>query len=179
MSTTPIIDSLGIYRKAAVSVLTQSATAEWLYEYTKNMPRRNITTAGDLYMVRYTMAEYDSGHHMYLHQIKRPDLALELHDHPWAFDAVILSGGYIEQRWQNGGRVSIIRQPGTSYHCDDTTYHRIAELLTPECWTLVVTALKSKSWSFMMPETNVVTPWREFVATADRHIEARKTTPPD
>lgn len=177
MNNTPIIESLGIYRKAAASVLTQSATAEWLSEYTKTMPRRTIETNGDVYMVRYTMAEYDSGHHVYLHEIKRPDLALELHDHPWAFDTIILSGGYIEQRWQNDGRVDIIRQAGTSYHCDDTTYHRIAELLAPECWTLVVTAPKSKSWSFWMPETGVVTPWREFVAAAEQRERGHGTPP--
>lgn len=171
MTNTPIIDS--IPHQTMVYILTHSANAEWLNEYTKSMPRRTIETNGDVYMVRYIVAEYTSGHHIYLHQIKRPDLALELHDHPWTFAAHILVGGYIEQRWQNGGRVGIIRQTGTSYYCDDTTYHRIAELLAPECWTLVVTAPKSKSWSFLMPETSVVTPWREFVAAADRHIDAR------
>lgn len=177
MNNTPIIDSLGIYRKAAANVLAQSTTAEWLTEYTKTMPYRTIETKGDVYMVRYIVAEYESGHHVYLHQIKRPDQALELHDHPWAFDAVMLVGGYIEQRWHNNGRVGIIRQPRTSYHCNDTTYHRIAELLAPECWTLVVTAPKSKSWSFLMPETGVVTPWREFVAAAEQHERGQGATP--
>lgn len=178
MSNTPIIDSLGWRHKAAIAITMQSANAERLLEYTKNMPRRTIETNGDVYMVRHIVAEYPSGHHIYLHQIKRPDRALELHNHPWAFAAHILVGGYIEQRWQNGGRVGIIRQAGTSYYCDDTTYHRITELLAPECWTLVVTAPKSKSWSFLMPETGVVTPWREFVAAAEQH-ERGQGIPPD
>lgn len=155
----------------------QHTLAAALADYVVPLPHRHIEEKGDVYLTRYTIWELGDGCHVYLHHICRPDRALELHDHPWVFAAHVLVGGYIEQRWQNGGRVGIIRQPGTSYHCNDTTYHRIAELLAPDCWTLVITAPKSKSWSFWMPETGVVTPWREFLAAAEQHERGQGTTP--
>ena len=150
----------------------RSAMAVELNEYAATLPRRVIELDGDVYLTRYAVHEPECGERVYLHKIHRPDRDLELHDHPWEFVAHVLVGGYIEQRWQGGERVNIFRQPGTNYYCDDKTYHRIAELLAPECWTLVITAPKTKSWSFWMPETGVTTPWREFVAASDRHIKA-------
>src|SRR4051812_9607864 len=33
---------------------------------------------------------------VYVHEIHRPDVDRDLHDHPWAFASFILSGGYTE-----------------------------------------------------------------------------------
>jgi hypothetical protein len=108
---------------------------------------------------------------VYLHRFHRSD-ADEMHDHPWPFTSIILSGGYWEktpargwsngdgptqQRWYGPGRV--LTRPANWIH----------SVLIPdgrEAWTLVIRGAKAKSWGFFCPHTGY-TPWREHRANAE------------
>lgn len=64
------------------------------------------------------------------------------HDPPWSFNTDILDGGYVEEVFDldpSGGWHSelVHRIPGGTYHVDATHIHRIVELPTNECWTIV------------------------------------------
>jgi hypothetical protein len=97
---------------------------------------------------------------VYLHRFFRSDADRCLHDHPWPFVSVILSGGYweeigcrvpdfltvdsrppfvVERRW---------RRPGSVLFRRASAAHRI--VIDPEMrpWSLVVVGRKSRDWGF-------------------------------
>lgn len=51
---------------------------------------------GEPYMVRFTLAEI-FGRELKLHIMLRSDNDREMHDHPWGFWSLVLSGGYDEE----------------------------------------------------------------------------------
>ncbi len=62
--------------------------------------------------------------------------------YPWSFETEILDGGYVEEVFNldpgGGWRSELVhRLPGETYHVDAAHIHRIVELPTGECWTLV------------------------------------------
>ncbi len=77
-----------------------------------------------------------------LHRFKAEEPQATPHDHPWSFDTEILDGGYVEEAFcltPGGGWCSalVYRIPGETYHVQANHIHRIVELPTGECWTLV------------------------------------------
>ncbi|RMB39418.1 hypothetical protein C8J47_0015 [Sphingomonas sp. PP-F2F-G114-C0414] len=77
-----------------------------------------------------------------LHRFKMEEPHATPHDHPWSFETEILDGGYVEEVFHldpSGGWHSelVHRIPGKTYHVDAAHIHRIVELPTGECWTLV------------------------------------------
>lgn len=129
-------------------------------------PLRTIVGAdGSAYLHRYTLAEADTGERLYLHAFVRGDQAHELHDHPWSGRSLILLGGYREERRGPGGRIEVREfRRGDVNHLDPGTFHRV-DLIGPECWTLFWTGPREKSWGFWDRDTDVFTPWRDFVVS--------------
>lgn len=128
--------------------------------------RFEIGRNGSTYLVRYVLAGQraaGTGRAVFLHHFLRGDWDDALHDHPWPFTSVILSGGYYEQtergtRWYGPGRV--LTRPAA-------WRHRV--ILPPgrECWTLVFRGRKQRSWFFYCMDTlgrltGAVIPWRSF-----------------
>lgn len=77
-----------------------------------------------------------------LHRFRAEEPHANPHDHPWSFDTEILDGGYVDEvfRFDEGGgwhSELVHRIPGESYRVDATHIHRIVELPTGECWTIV------------------------------------------
>ena len=116
---------------------------------------------------------------VYVHRIVEPDPGLDLHDHPWPFVSLILSGGYEEEaidsreapRWaavaeafgprprgwlRVWGRWSVHRMPLT-------IAHRIT-VVRPHTWTLVLRGRKSRSWGFYLPDGYVDQRSYDYVA---------------
>ena len=91
-----------------------------------------------------------------LHRFKMEEPHATPHDHPWSFDTEIIDGSYIEEVVyldSNGGWHSelIHRIPGKTEHVDAVQIHRIIELATGECWTLVRTSphtRETRVWRF-------------------------------
>lgn len=79
---------------------------------------------------------------VYLHRIWRSDNERHIHDHPWNFVSIILSGSYTEHtmfnhNWYGAG--SILLRPAE-------WQHRL--VLERPVWTLVIVMNKRRSWGF-------------------------------
>lgn len=81
---------------------------------------------------------------IYLHRFDQPDVPL-LHDHPWPFVSVILSGGYDEQR-PTGRRVhrriNFVRA---------TDAHYVERLHRTPTWTLLLVGRRRRNWGYIRP----------------------------
>lgn len=126
--------------------------------------------SGDDYLTRWTLAgarkdsRFLGGRAVFLHRFHRSDPD-EMHDHPWPFVSVILSGGYwertpgpgwangsgpVRRRWYGAGRVLV--RPANWIHSVEIPAGR-------EAYTLILRGKKVKSWGFYCPRTGYV-PWR-------------------
>ena len=76
-----------------------------------------------------------------LHRFTREEPHVDPHDHPWSFETEILAGGYVEEVFNHdakGWRSELVhRHPGETYQVAAEHIHRIVELPTGDCWTLV------------------------------------------
>lgn len=137
---------------------------------------------GDLYLRRWFIypryKEFQKAEpRLYLHKFYRGDEDPYLHDHPWPYTSLILTGGYWEeteledspwkpglsrlstgidgdarvQRWHT--RLSILKRPAT-------WRHRVILADKTPVWTLVRTGVKERSWGFWVK--NKLCPWRTF-----------------
>jgi hypothetical protein len=125
------------------------------------------------YLTRWTLLGQrfkGDGNAVFLHRFQRSD-ADEMHDHPWPFISIILSGGYwentpgpgwsngvgpIQRRWFNPGRV--LYRPARWIHSVEIPDGK-------EAWTLILRGKKQRSWGFWCP--NGYTPWRVHIANAE------------
>lgn len=107
------------------------------------------TSDGNAYMERY----YLGGQHVpvhdrtavRLHHFLGSDPGRDLHDHPWDFTTVLLTGGYVEHT--EHGRT--IRNVGDVVHHRAEDLHRV-ELLEPT-WTLFLHGPARRRWGFLTP----------------------------
>lgn len=61
------------------------------------------------------------------------------HDHPWGFQSTVLAGGYVERVHQlDGSSETVHRQPDDTFEIAARHIHRIEELPTGDCWTLIL-----------------------------------------
>ena len=83
---------------------------------------------------------------VFIHCIRRADHDPDLHNHPWWARALILSGGYFEQR--DSHLYTRLVVPGMVVRLDPDTFHRIDALLGPESWSLFIHGPKTQEWGF-------------------------------
>ena len=109
---------------------------------------------------------------IYLHRIVDEDPGRDLHDHPWPFVTLILSGGYTEERadarlaplyaavaeQSDGLAPGVTSARGHERSWRRWSIHRIrmtdAHRITsaqPNTWTLVFRGRKSRRWGFYLP----------------------------
>ena len=148
-----------------------------LHQLSTRFPVQRIFDASgaSLYLERFMLL--DLGPHvgrLVLHRFARSDAARELHNHPWYGVALILWGGYREERrvWNpTGGGLESVRvrhlRPGNLNFLAPHTFHR-ADLTVHESWSLFLTGPIVQSWGFWCRDTGRYTPWREFVAAGGR-----------
>lgn len=116
-----------------------------------------IEQMGEPYMRRHFLLGQPNsgGGTSRFHEILCSD-RLELHDHPWDFLSVIMSGRYIERTpdgEQEWGAGSVLARRAEDLH----------RLTLPDgpVWTLVVTGATRRRWGFDTPAGWV--PWREHL----------------
>lgn len=78
-----------------------------------------------------------------LHHFHRSDDDRHLHDHPWWFLSLILSGGY-EEITERG---TVAVKPGRVVFRRASHRHAV-KLLGPSCWTIVLTGPIRRVWGF-------------------------------
>jgi hypothetical protein len=82
------------------------------------------------------------------HHFTGPDQG-DPHDHPWSFTSHILAGGYTEEVFSPGGDRSLVyRHPGTAHYVSAKHIHRITNLPTGECWTMILPGLHERETRF-------------------------------
>ncbi len=105
---------------------------------------------------------------VYLHHFLKGDDEEELHNHPWRKSiAIILTGGYREERRVGNVVKSRILRPVSINIIQDVDFHKV-ELLDKErgVWTLFIAGKRNTEdvWSFWHPTTDRYVDWREHVA---------------
>lgn len=104
-----------------------------------------------------------------VHHILRPDEDRHLHNHPWAWRTIILSGRYVEE--DDRGVFRMRREGGTASLTPDR-YHRIAEVDHVEgALTLFITFRKVGSWGFRVNRTHV--PWQDYLWAKELNRKAK------
>lgn len=151
--------------------MTATDTIRRLADRLSVEPKSEIGRANSPYLTRWTLfgrRMEGTGSAVFLHQFHRGDWDDALHDHPWGFTSVILSGGYWEwtadkdgvlrRRWYGPGRV--LTRPAR-------WRHRVELLPGRHCWSLVFRGPKEKSWSFFCTVAGRLTGkevhWRSYV----------------
>jgi hypothetical protein len=83
-----------------------------------------------------------------IHKIMLSDEAEVLHDHPWDFKTLILSGGYWEEKFNDTctGTVKVWHGPGSVIEHKAEDFHRLD---VPEpTTTFVITGARRREWGF-------------------------------
>lgn len=89
---------------------------------------------------------------VYLHKIETPDPRPTLHNHPWPFVALVLRGGYAEQRRDESYLGSAYAFPHTVRRLNVmpmSSYHWIEKLHRTPTWTLVLVGRRKRVWGYL------------------------------
>lgn len=145
----------------------------------KALKSQTFETDGRPYLSRFYLVrkrqpdrDDDSGNgrfSLYLHYFYRGDEDWALHNHPWGFSmSLILTNGYIEERWTPGGIKKHILRPGSINIIRSNDFHRV-DLIHPErgAWTLFLTGRRVQEWGFWHPNMPSFVPWPQFVRSRD------------
>lgn len=96
-----------------------------------------------------------------LHHIKLSDRDRHLHDHPFSYCTLILSGGYWEVTEVDGKIVRRWCGPGRLLFRRATSAHRLVVTKPDGCWTLFCMTPSYRDWGFWVDQKWVY--WREYL----------------
>lgn len=110
---------------------------------------QDIQHKGSVYLRRWLLTPTVFGWRLMLHKICRPDADRVLHDHPWDFLTLCLRGGYDEFVLASDGARNVeALRPGQARMRSSNHTHRIARILGPAAWTLVLHGPRRRQWGF-------------------------------
>jgi hypothetical protein len=152
---------------------------QWFTTLISGRPHFYIGGKENPYMLRWYLIPRNRWFNVYLHKFLRDDDDRALHDHPWSFVSIVLSGEYYE--WmpdteaESHGLKNVIRRTrraAGSIAFRSAEHRHMVQLPKRKsdgepvpCWTLVFTGRKWREWGFWCPKGFV--PWHEFVASDD------------
>lgn len=142
------------------------------------MPCRLINRGDDnVNPIRYLERYYVGtlfGFTFYLHRFVASDGDEWVHDHPWNSIAIILIGGYQEERMlyldqQCGGWKAKFKhlKPFMINIIRGKDFHRIVES-KPETWTLFIHGKRFKSWAFLQDTSDMVVYHQPYTFDVDK-----------
>lgn len=112
-----------------------------------------VSRAGVLHFRRYRLFR-TPWCALYLHKICQSDNDLDMHDHPWNFQSLIVKGAYREASKYppNFDYIHL-----NSYYPGDVVKHQAEDahkitLITNPVWTLVYTTGRSRVWGYQTPK---------------------------
>lgn len=122
------------------------------------------------YLSRWWVLPPNRYFNAYVHRFHRSDDDRALHDHPWPWCSIILSGGYIEHTIAAGGvHRRKWQAPGTMRFGVPRAAHRIELVESFPClWearTLFIRGPKVREWGFHCPRG--WRHWRQFTADTE------------
>lgn len=103
---------------------------------------------------------------VYLHKIGTPDPRDTLHNHPWAFTAIILKGGYLEAIPDDTGYTKAKRVRWINIKRFNHSYHWIMSLDRTPTWTLMFVGRRRRVWGYLDRE-GVFTKFHEHTFNDD------------
>lgn len=123
---------------------------------------------GTVYMERFTLFEtrWLSAR---MHHIATPDWDRDMHDHPWWFASVVLSGGYTEDRPVSNHKPQWIgdtearngsRRSAWSVAFRHATDRHLISAVDPDTWTLFIYGPLRQWWGFYTRLGKIY--WREY-----------------
>lgn len=124
-----------------------------------------------LYMERFILLsrQGENAGHVRLHHICTADYNLHMHDHPFSFYTVLLTGWYLEARpaernpcFNSIGtenNVLTLRKPGSIAYRHACDRHKIISV-GPDTWTLVFAGPLRQWWGFYTRAGKVF--WRDY-----------------
>lgn len=140
----------------------------WLQTLRTRRPHQVIRCERGDYLHRWFLIPQNRWVNVYLHRFIGSDDPPALHNHPWPFLSLLISGAYFDvtehgARWRGPG--SLAYRP--AYH-----RHRV-ELLRDDagrerpCLSVVITGAHQQGWGFFCPQPDGrwrFIPWRDFTA---------------
>lgn len=103
---------------------------------------------GELHFRRWRIIE-TSRFSVYIHGIYKADEDKHMHDHPWDYTRIILSGFYDECFINEAGRQeSTVTTPWKIIKRKAEMLHTIRELYTKRVFTLFITGRKRREWGY-------------------------------
>lgn len=122
------------------------------------------------YLRRWTLIE-TPWFELNVHHILRSDDDRHLHDHPWPFVSLIVSGGYLEHLDPPTGSTLTLfrwREAGTLVWHRAEDLHRIELPAGQTAWTVVLCGRRRREWGFL---TNFGwMPWRKYLTFRRRQF---------
>lgn len=108
-----------------------------------------VSKYGEVHFRRYRLLQ-TPWFAIYVHQIRRSDMDLDMHDHPWNFASVILEGAYREASTYPPNFDQIYVR---DYYSGDVIEHAAEDahkltLVSNEVWTLVFTSGRTRYWGY-------------------------------
>jgi CRP-like cAMP-binding protein len=86
---------------------------------------------------------------IYLHGIYKADSDIHLHDHPWDYLSIILSGSFLEETVDHNGCQTVnLMKPGSSVRRKAEQFHKIKDMITPKVHTLFITKKPRRDWGY-------------------------------
>lgn len=156
--------------------------AQWLEARRLVVPDHLLHADGSRYMERYWIFSMP-WLSLRLHRICTADLDRHLHDHPWPFVSIVLSGSYIEVRPVTRGpafhggecelTVSTHRRAGSIALRHATDRHRIVCVIG-DVWTLIFLGPLRQWWGFYTVMGKIY--WRDYASCHAQAIGRDPTT---
>jgi hypothetical protein len=146
---------------------TRKYVNTWLSTLFSGKPHFIIGNPADPYLLRWYLIPRNHFINLYLHKFMKSDDDRAMHDHPWWFISMMISGRYFESLTVPNGRSSENWRHAPSIAFRWATDRHIVSLAKDEagdpipCWTIVLTGPNSRTWGFWCPKGFV--PWDEFV----------------
>lgn len=108
-----------------------------------------VSKTGEVHFRRYRLLA-TPWFSIYLHQILKSDEDLDMHDHPWDFESMILSGAYSEFSKKEPDFKHI---EYNKYYAGDCIKHKATDahkiiLRSPSVWTLVCVSGRERDWGY-------------------------------
>jgi hypothetical protein len=156
-------------------------SGSWLRTLLSGRPHQVIHSARGIYMYRWYLLPRSRWCNVYLHKFVGSDDAPALHNHPWWFASLVVSGSYVEVTEDGGqwrGPGSLAYRPARHRHRLQLT--RDASGRERPCVSIVITGPHRQTWGFFCPHRNGAwrfIHWRDFSAGGCGEVGDEASTP--
>lgn len=117
------------------------------------------------------LGEWHLPFNLFLHKFHRGDDDAALHSHPWRWSlAIVLAGGYSEERKKGQEVVRVTHKPGSLNFIRADDFHRV-DLLEEDSWSLFIAGPISGSWYFWDRVTKMRAEWIDFINWKRGHAQ--------